>query len=139
MTGQLLTPSPKTGSPREASPEASKEEPPVTDPALLLEEIKGVVTDILAEVSDEIFSEAACEAISNQRRKQRIACKTTIGLKLQGAAPQSQAKQNTASLEKVQAVAPLEAGVGGVRKASEEPKSAGVLNRLGVDSSSVIR
>lgn len=119
--GQLLTPSSKGArSPREASPAAEPvEEGPPQPP--LVEQIKEVVTEILTAVTDEIFREAAREAISNQRRKQRITGKTTIGLKLQGAGG-----TNEAEVQKV--IKPQQPEVPSTKKREDQEKLSGIVN-----------
>lgn len=69
-------------------------------PAALLsveQQVKEAVTEILSAVTDEVIIEAAREAISNYRRKQRITGKTTIGLKLAGGGAGGAATKASAS------------------------------------------
>lgn len=122
--GQLLTPSSKGArSPREVSPAAEHvEEGPPQPP--LVEQIKEVVTEILTAVTDEIFREAAREAISNQRRKQRITGKTTIGLKLQGAGGSSEG-------EAQKVIKPLQLEVPSSKKREDQEKLSGIVNPEG--------
>ncbi|OEH74992.1 hypothetical protein cyc_06897 [Cyclospora cayetanensis] len=127
--GQLFTPSSKGAqSPRDASPAAAKDpmekDSEGTSQPLLVEQIKEVVTEILSAVTDEIFREAAREAISNQRRKQRITGKTTIGLKLQGAGA-----ANETDFQKEQSQQAEGNVATGFRKREDQEKlSSGVVN-----------
>lgn len=123
--GQLLTPSSKgANSPRDASPAAGasrKAEGPAQPP--LVDQIKEVVTEILSAVTDEIFREAAREAISNQRRKQRITGKTTIGLKLQGSGGANEVEP--------QKDKPQQSEIPSPKKREDQEKLPGIVNSEG--------
>lgn len=123
--GQLLTPSSKGArTPREASPEkteAARPQPPLVD------QIKEAVTEILTAVTDEVFREAAREAISNQRRKQQITGKTKIGLKLQGAGGGPGAPQQDAEPEAPKALKDKAGGTQSPSKREDQEKLPGVV------------
>lgn len=74
-------------------------------------------------VTDEIFREAAREAISNQRRKQRITGKTTIGLKLQGTG--GGGTQETETPKETNETPPP------IKKREDQEKLTGIVNSEG--------